>query len=440
MLIAREEARLKRLGEKGKNNVFGGGLAAAQNRGRAPSGGNQAKATASYTAPAPAPAPKPAPVYRAPLQSHTSESYHPPPQKAPALGEIITESIIAPSKIVDSEEEAAREEERMMKSIGRFSRPESALGAQTNAPRSATYHPPAEKVVSTIPPKKFTPAPLESSVEEVSLPPPSRAAAPAKPASSTYSAPASSTYSAPASSTYSAPASSSYSAPKPSGYVYPSYKVGKLFPLENGTGNVLPITDLACQLSELSVGLRKDGHALEFRRTVTQDGNSRVESQSFNLPYQVTPDTCKGHYFPNREGGELHIVLGKVITGVAPSGETELLRFTVTGDPNSSQERVTVTVDQQTDHYTFRPGPASPWDTDFVVVLNKAVLEFRGTHSVEEPDGGIKTINSKQTVNLPVAPTLDQIDTGYDSVTIWPNRQRGGPLSIPDQDVRIVLG
>jgi len=128
------------------------------------------------------------------------------------------------------------------------------------------------------------------------------------------------------------------------------------------------------------------------------------------------------------------------VTGQVSRGERVLLQFRVSGDSHSNSEKVMIAVDQQPDHYRFYPGPSSRFDTDFTVVMNGQALEFRSTYSVEEADGGVKTINGKQTVQLPLTPTSDQIDVAGDTVTIWPTRQSGGPVYVPDQDVRIMLG
>jgi len=266
------------------------------------------------------------------------------------------------------------------------------------------------------------PPPLEENVveETIALP------APAPRSNYTPSAPA--------------PSRNYSSASKPSNFVYPEFKVQQLEPSGDGSANILPIADLACQLSEITIGLRKDGKAIEFKRSVEQNGEPRAETQSFNLPYQVSGSTCSAQYFPDDRNGLLKIRLGKIISGQFPKGERSILQFRVPGAYSSNVEKVMIAVDQQPDNYRFYPGPSSKHDTDFTVIVNGALLEFRSTYSVEESDGGIKTITGKQSVQLPLAPTPDQIDVSGDTVTVWPARQSGGPVRVPDQDIRIVHG
>jgi hypothetical protein len=271
------------------------------------------------------------------------------------------------------------------------------------------------------------PPPLEENMveETIALPTPSRNTsytpyAPAPSHSSNYS--------------------SQYSSSKPSNFVYPDFKVQQLEPSGDGTANILPIADLGCQISELSIGLRKDGKAIEFKRSVQQNGEPRSEIQSFNLPYQVSGSTCSAQYFPDERNGLLKIRLGKIISGQVPKGERTLVQFRVSSSYSSNADKVMIAVDQQPDHYRFYPGQSSKHDTDFTVVINGAALEFRSTYSIQEPDGGVKTITGKQSVQLPLAPTPDQIDVSGDTITVWPARQSGGPVHVPDQDVRIVHG
>jgi len=116
-----------------------------------------------------------------------------------------------------------------------------------------------------------------------------------------------------------------------------------------------------------------------------------------------------------------------------------LLQYTVRGSPSAHSDRVEIAIDQQPDSYRFYPRGPSRFDTDFTVVINGQSLEFRSTYSVEEGDG-VKTINATQKVNLPLAPTLDQIDAFGDSVTVSPGKTSGGPVQVPEQDLRIVMG
>jgi len=314
----------------------------------------------------------------------------------------------------------------MLRSIGKFDRPAGpgsvfgnpSASAVRPAPTTTTYQPPRGQPPSqayrqNAPVYNRPPLEEETVVEEISLPAPSRAPA----STASYS-----------------------SGSKSSNYVYPEFKVLQLEPSGDGSANFLPISELNCQISEIYVGLRKDGRAIEFRRSVTQNGDPRVEVQSFNLPYQVSDSTCSAQYFPHEKGGLLRIKLGKILSGGTPRGEQQLLQFQIPANQNSNSDKVMIEVDQQPDHYRFYPGSGSRYATDFTAVLSGKTLEFRSTYSVEENDGSIRTINGKQTVQLPIAPTTDQIDVGYDSVTIWPGRQSGAPIYVPDRDVRISLG
>jgi hypothetical protein len=162
-----------------------------------------------------------------------------------------------------------------------------------------------------------------------------------------------------------------------------------------------------------------------------------------NLPYQVTPQTTSAVYYRNRNNGELELRLGKQLAGAdgGLSLEFEITRFTIPAQPGSTSSRVQFGVNQMPDHYIFSPGPASQYKTDFIVVLNGNALEFRSTHSFQEGDS-VKTVNGKQTVNLPAPPSFDQIDVDGSTITVWPNRKKGGGTEtiVPDSEVQIHLG
>jgi len=228
--------------------------------------------------------------------------------------------------------------------------------------------------------------------------------------------------------------------------VYPDYKVGELVSIDNGSAALLPITNLGCTITELALTLKNNGKMLQFSRSVTQNARPRTEIQHFNLPYTVSSRTASGTYFPSKDGGTLNIRLGKNVPAVAGlTMETEITTYKVVGNPNSSTQRVSISIDQKDDHFIFVPGPASKFDTEITVFLVGSKLEFRTCFSYPE-EGVIKEIHGKQTINLPTVPRIDQIDTtdlhsGGKSVTIWPNRSHSGSDEIiPDSDLKITLG
>jgi len=130
---------------------------------------------AAYNAKPYVPQPRSQPVYE-------QTTYVPPPRNyGPAQGEIVSESIMRPTN-VNAEEEAAKEEERMMRSIGKFVKPESGGGGGVRAaPVTTSYQPPARATAPSYNPfpsqqaRSYAPPPLEDSVvEEIALPPPTR--------------------------------------------------------------------------------------------------------------------------------------------------------------------------------------------------------------------------------------------------------------------------
>jgi len=228
------------------------------------------------------------------------------------------------------------------------------------------------------------------------------------------------------------------SSAKPSGFVYPAYTVGGLQPIENGKANILPITNLACDVGELSIGLRMNGNKIEFKRSVTENGKGKTQSQAFNLPYAVTPSTCSAKYYPNRSNGDLQIRLGRQMQS-GSSVEQEICSFSVFADPRSSQTRITIAVDQKPDYFKFSPGAPSKYNTDFTVVLHNNSLDFKSTYTFEEGDT-VKTMNTKQTVELPFPPSLEQIDVEGCDVIVYPKRVPSENKNIPDCEIPISLG
>jgi len=314
-----------------------------------------------------------------------------------------------------------------MKSIGKFARPETGSGTTgytaTKPVATTTYQPapprgpPPSAQIRTTYSHNYGLQEEPAVEEEIPLPMPSR----------------------PYGNQGGSVTSPRVNSPKSANSTYPQFRVGKLESAGDGTGNILPISDLACQLQELTITLKNEGKAIEFRRNITENDKPKVEGQVFNLPYQVSGNTCTAKYYPDEGNGTLKIRLGKIITGQAPRGEHVLLQYTVRGSPSAHSDRVEIAIDQQPDSYRFYPRGPSRFDTDFTVVINGQSLEFRSTYSVEEGDG-VKTINATQKVNLPLAPTLDQIDAFGDSVTVSPGKTSGGPVQVPEQDLRIVMG
>eukprot|EP01126_Amoeba_proteus_P027582 TRINITY_DN2737_c0_g1_i7.p1 TRINITY_DN2737_c0_g1~~TRINITY_DN2737_c0_g1_i7.p1 ORF type:complete len:737 (+),score=142.82 TRINITY_DN2737_c0_g1_i7:59-2212(+) len=226
---------------------------------------------------------------------------------------------------------------------------------------------------------------------------------------------------------------------------YPDFVIGKSEAVDSNAANILPISHLGCKVGDLYVGLRQNGNQIEFKRTVTREG------RLFNLPYQVTQSTCTATYDPNSDGGTLYIRLGKPvipkILGVTSS--TEICQYVVKGNPSSSVSKVQVQVKQDNkEFYEFVPGECSPWDTSFVVTLTDCQLVFKGTHSEPIEGSNIKTVTSTQTVNLPLSPSPQQIDTYEHSsgglvVRVWHAPKGGQPkaplVNQPDYDVPITV-
>jgi len=119
--------------------------------------------------------------------------------------------------------------------------------------------------------------------------------------------------------------------------------------------------------------------------------------------------------------------------------EFEIATFTILADPSTTSTRVQIGVDQTPDSYIFSPGPSSQFTTEFSVVLNGNALEFKSTYSYQDGDS-LKTVNGKQTVQLPIPPSWDQIDVNGSTITIWPNRKKGHEQLVPDSDVNIRSG
>ena len=130
----------------------------------------------------------------------------------------------------------------------------------------------------------------------------------------------------------------------------------------------------------------------------------------------------------------------------AALSEYEICSYSVHGDPASSLTRVQIQVKQDNpDFYEFVPGPPTPWETTFSVVLSGTNLMFKGTFS--QPDGAnTKVINSTQTVALPVPPPMEQVETislpgGGKSVRVWhkprPGQSSSQHVNQPDCDIPV---
>jgi len=216
-------------------------------------------------------------------------------------------------------------------------------------------------------------------------------------------------------------------------------QVGNITPTPDPSSNFLPITNMGVNLQDIHVTVLKNGKNLQVRRSVPDGGSIKNETKSLTLPYQVFPHTTGATYYPGKNNGELSVKLGKELPR-GSSGEIEVARFSVPGVPGSSQDRVQINVTQESDHFVFRPGTPSPFETQFVVVISGSSFEFRSVHSFEEGNS-VKTVNGKQTISLPMPPTRDQVDVDYDTITVWPNRGGSGIEEVvADFEVSVVLG
>jgi len=409
-----------------KKVVFGGGLEAA----RAQQGGGPVKK------PAPAPATAPAPPKVAPKPQHT---YVPPPLECevveldlpgPTYHNYQPPALVQekPINLVLNEEAIQKEEERMNKSIGRFTAPKSALTPGVQQPPPTYYNLSGQTSSHTGHQPSYN-APSQ----QYNAP------------SQQYNAP-SQQYNAP-SQQYHPPPAQSYGAPKASQHSGGNFhldhtipmQVGNITPSSEPSANYLPITNIGVNIGDIHVAVHKNGKNLLVKRHVPDGGQIKTETKSLTLPYQVFPHTTGATYFPGRSNGELSIKLGQEL----PSGNTsevEVARFTVFGAPGSQVERVQINVAQEPDHFVFSPGQPSAYDTQFVVVLAGSSFEFRSVYSFEDGPA-LKTVNGKQTVQLPIPPRLDQVDVSNDVVTVWPNRgESGAERVVADFDIYVELG
>lgn len=158
--------------------------------------------------------------------------------------------------------------------------------------------------------------------------------------------------------------------------------------------------------------------------------------------------TISAEYAPHQAQGSLYVRLGKPGAQLHVQGEHEVARFTVPADPASTVRRVLVQVDQQPHAFKFtcdpplrppsdpaRPGPATKYDTHFTVVLVGATLEFRTVFN--EPEGAyIKTIQGKQSVQLPLPPRLQDVSVAGTTLTVAAG---GGEQSHAQPDVDVPI-
>jgi hypothetical protein len=419
-----------------KKNVFGGGLEAARAK---QTGGGPPKPppvqqpppshtttysnTAAYNRPPPG---------RSTSSNQSQPKFYPPPLEAevvelsfpPRNYEPPDESSIALNSGISREEAARREEERVGKSIGKFAIPTKSSGELPPPP------PPSG-------PKSTNRGP--------SNPPSYGGGSPHGQSSYGGGSPH-------GQSSYGGGSSSQNQPPSFGGhnrvdthanvshghdYVYPDFQIGVITPVDNNT-TVLPLSPMGCNAHELSLNVRQNGKQLEVRRSVNQKGAPRSEQKNINLPFQVFAATTTASYNPNKNGGELAIFFGKPAVSSGSGRDSEICQFTVYANPNSSDNRVPIAISQSTDSLTFRPERPSMYDTTFTVVQLGSVLEFRSV-CIFEDDEGVKTLNAKQTVNLPITPTRDQIETNGDEVIIWINRTVES-TNVGDFEVHIAAG
>jgi len=226
--------------------------------------------------------------------------------------------------------------------------------------------------------------------------------------------------------------------------LYQNFSAGGLVAVDGG--NELPVSAFGCEANEINVQLVENGKQIQITRTVMENGTSRVDQQKFNLPYQVTPSTLTARYNPRENNGTLRVkFMRPSVNGTPYHGEHEVVKFLVVGQPGSTQQRVAVGVEQNNEFYKFVPGPASPYDTTFTVVLNGSALEFRSAFAFPEGDG-IKSVSGKQSVNLPKQPFLEQIsleDLGTRGKAVVIHHQlkatNGHEQHVPDSSIHIQL-
>jgi len=180
----------------------------------------------------------------------------------------------------------------------------------------------------------------------------------------------------------------------------------------------LTLSPFGCSAHEVTLHVKQNGKVLEVKRSVIQKGVPRHDQKNINLPFQVMPHNTRASYNPNKNGGELSIFFGQSTTS---SGETILTTFTVYGSPTASDTRVPMGAVQESDHFLFRPERPGLYDTTFTVVLIGAILDFRSSCTFEDDDG-TKTLSAKQTVQLPITPSPEQIECNGEEITVWFNR------------------
>jgi len=427
----REEAYLNKMLNRGKDSnqtkqrVFGGGLEAARVREQGggptfvaapppPPPQQVSRGTGSYTTTTAYNRPPPGRTnsnssqsqpryYAPPLQAEVVELSLPP---HPGRWEPPDETSIALNSGISKEELARREEERVGKSIGKFaiaprgdsvpSPPQQHKG-NTTTTRSPAYGGGQQSHTSYGGPSHPPSHGGSSGGYGGPAPPPSHGGG-----------------------GYGGHSQSSAHTNVSHGgdYTYPEWQIGVITAVDNNS-TVLPLSPFGCNAHEISVHVRQNGKVLEIKRSVVQKGAPRNETKNITLPFQVFHATTSATYNANKNGGELSIFFGKPVT--TNSSENEVCRFTVYHNPSSNESRVAIGVSQSADHFLFRPERPSMYDTEFTVVLAGSVLEFRSV-CIYEDDEGTKTVNAKQTVQLPITPSLDQIESNGDQVTLWVNR------------------
>jgi len=221
----------------------------------------------------------------------------------------------------------------------------------------------------------------------------------------------------------------------------PELQIGELKAINNNQASLLTISCLACDISGLSLQIIGNGSKLDFSRTV----NSHTDQRVLNLPYQVSPQSTSAQYFPNQNGGELQITLGKIQS--QSSADFEICQYTILPDPNSSKTRVDIGINSgNKDYYEFTPGAATKNLTRFTVSVKNTALQFKSSTEVREGND-IVTKEVSQSVNLPTIPARDQIEVipnqpGGGSIVRIYHKPRGNTpqFLLPDAKINITLG
>jgi hypothetical protein len=206
----------------------------------------------------------------------------------------------------------------------------------------------------------------------------------------------------------------------------PMYRIGETrsASVEAGapydSASALNISSLGCNIDEIKLVLSGNGHYIDFSRT---RGQYR-DHQKITLPYQVLSSTVSARYNPKESDGLLSITLGKPrpLQRNPLTGENVMGKFTVWKNPSATNNRVMMSMERGDDFIRFFPAQPSKYDTEFTVVINGTTLEFRSLYeeTIEDIAGNpsIRAVNSKQSLQLPSAPTREEVTLAGSSVKV----------------------